>query len=167
MAKLLLLFLIAVALMAQPKVPPRFEDFPAQSDWSGPRTAVKLATPSERMFRTKLTDASKEPPDFAGHFRVALWGCGSQCVAGGIVDLETGVVYPPPLGGPGKGWDRWIFASGIGVGPEVPLFEYRRDSRLFLLRRGSATTLGIIDLHYFEWTGTGFRKLVQIPVPMK
>ena len=34
------------------------------------------------MFRTQLINAAKEPPDFAGHYRFALWGCGSIAAPG-------------------------------------------------------------------------------------
>jgi len=70
--------------------PPKFEDFPATEQWSGKSAAVKLTSRSETMFRTRLTEASLEKPNFAGHYRFAFWGCGSNCAAGAIVDLETG-----------------------------------------------------------------------------
>ena len=54
------------------KHPPRFEDFPVAEKWTPPAVPIKLMTPSERMFRTSLTNASKEPPTFAGHFRVYI-----------------------------------------------------------------------------------------------
>jgi hypothetical protein len=49
------------------------------------------------MFRTRLTDAAKESPNFAGHYRFTIWGCGSECISGAIIHLETGKVFSPPL----------------------------------------------------------------------
>jgi len=91
---------------------PRFEDFPVTEKWEGSAAPLKLKTTPERMFVTRLTDASKQPPDFAGHYRFAGWGCGSVCAAGAIIDLNTGVVYPPPFGRKGTGAAHWIFTYG-------------------------------------------------------
>jgi len=83
---------------------PRFEDYPVPEKWQGPAAPVKLTTASERMFATRLREASKQPPDFAGHYRFAGWGCGSACAAGAIIDLATGNVYQPPFAGKAGGW---------------------------------------------------------------
>jgi hypothetical protein len=50
---------------------PRFEDYPVTDTFNGPAAPVRLTRWEERMFRTRLTEASKEPPDFAGHYRFA------------------------------------------------------------------------------------------------
>ena len=149
--------LLPLLVVAQPHVP-RFEDFPVSGTWSGPNAPVRLSTSSERMFRTRLGDAAKKPPDFAGHYRFAGWGCGSACAAGAIIDLRTGDVFPPLMGGNGKGSEHWIFTGGIVEGPYV---EYRRDSRLVLVRQ-QAQDPAMQELHYFEWVGTGFRKILQL-----
>jgi hypothetical protein len=98
----------AFLLSAQPQAP-RFEDFPVSSDWHGPNATLRLTTASERMFRTRLTEAAKEPADFGGHCHFAGWGCGLACAAGAIIDLQTGVVHPPPMSGGQQGWERWNF----------------------------------------------------------
>jgi hypothetical protein len=169
-AKLLLLFGIAVALWAQPMAPqpqatrspapppPRFEDFPVDERWNGPNAPIKLVTRSERMFRTQLTEGSKGPPTFAGHYRFTGWGCGSVCAAGAIIDLKTGTVYPPPGGGKLEGWDRWIFSHGFVDGP---FDEYRLNSRLIIVRK-QAMDPAKQTLTFFEWTGDGFRKVAQV-----
>jgi hypothetical protein len=150
-------YLLPLLVFAQERVP-RFEDFPAQADWYGPNAVLKLTTPSERMFRTRLSAAAKESPDFAGHYRFAGWGCGSACAAGAIIDLQTGTVYPPPMGGKQPGWDRWIFSGGV---LEDSFVEYRRDSRLMLVRR-QAFDPAMQELHYFEWDGARFVKLLDV-----
>jgi hypothetical protein len=92
--------------------PPRFEDYPVKETWQSNPPNVKLTTRSERMFQTRLTNAAKEPPNFAGHYRITYWGCGSFCSAGAVIDLQTGYVFPPPLAKPnGKGWERWIMCT--------------------------------------------------------
>lgn len=44
--------------------PPRFDAYPVKELWSGTLPNLKLTTRSERMFRTNLTNAAKEPPNF-------------------------------------------------------------------------------------------------------
>ena len=76
---------------------PKFEDFPVTKAWTGPPAAVKLTSQEERLFRTALREAAKQPPNFAGHFRFVSWGCGTNCLGGAVIDLETGEVVQPPL----------------------------------------------------------------------
>jgi hypothetical protein len=144
---------------------PRFKDYPVREIWRGPAARLKLITKSERMFRTRLTEAAKEPPDFAGHYRFAGWGCGSVCGAGAIINLKTGAVYPPPLGGKGEGWERWIncTASFDGTG-----LEYRPDSRLMIVRCGwnyDEQGKNHPDVYYLLWEGDRFRELLHIQPP--
>jgi hypothetical protein len=150
------------------KNPPRFEDYPAEV-WNGVPAPVKLATRSERMFVTRLTEAGKGPPDFAGRYKFAGWGCGSVCAAGAIVDLQTGVVFPPPLGSPKKnGWARWIFAGGPVQGSYV---EYRQDSGLMIVRNieGGKPPNGFTYLqqtHYLVWETDHFREILRVSKPI-
>src|ERR1700744_3199878 len=100
----LLLFFTLLLLTAADS--PRFEDYPAATDWHGPAPPVKLVTRSEEMFQTRLTEGAKEPANFAGHYRFTFWGCGASCSASAIIDLETGDVYAPPLAEKGEGWQH-------------------------------------------------------------
>jgi hypothetical protein len=75
---------------AQEKKLPRFEDYPVEEKWNGIAAPVKLQSRADRMFRANFRNAAREKPNFAGDYSVATWGCGTQCVEGGIVDLTTG-----------------------------------------------------------------------------
>lgn len=86
----------ASALRAAPDAPV-FADYPAAGAWSGRNPKPKLTTPDLRAFRTRITDAAREKPNFAGHFRVVTWGCGSSCVMGAIIDLNSGAVTSIPF----------------------------------------------------------------------
>jgi len=79
------------------------------------------------MFKTRLTEALSEPPNFADHYRFTSWGCGSNCSAGAFIDLQTGRVIPPPLSLGTTGWDRWMFCWQAFEGDGV---WTRPDSRL-------------------------------------
>jgi hypothetical protein len=152
----LFVLLIGASLSAQSV--PRFEDHPAAARWKGPSATPKLVTPSQRMFRTSLTNAAKEAPDFAGHYKFASWGCGSVCAAGAIIDLVTGTIYSPPGGGRGSGAEQWIFSGGFVDGAYA---SYRVDSRLVIVRE-QARDPASQDLHFYVWESSGFRKLLSV-----
>jgi hypothetical protein len=150
------------------KSPPRFEDYLAEV-WKGVPAPAKITIRSERMFVTRLTEAGKGPPDFAGRYKFAGWGCGSVCAAGAIVDLQTGVVFPPPLVSPEKtAWARWMFAGGPVQGPYV---EYRPDSRLMIVRTiaGGKPPRGFTYLqqtYYLVWETDHFREIMRVSTPI-
>lgn len=63
--------------------------------------------------RLAWVKAKKQKPNFAGHYVLDSFGCGTGCMATAIVDLRTGVVYRAPFHEPTYG-ER----------------SYRADSRL-------------------------------------
>jgi hypothetical protein len=150
------------------KHPPRFEEYPAEV-WAGIPAPVKVTTRSERMFVTRLKEAGKGPPDFAGRYKFAGWGCGSVCAAGAIVDLQTGVVFPPPLGSSEKtAWAGWMFAGGPVPGPYV---EYRQDSRLMIVRtigggRPPRDFTYLQETYYLVWETDHFREITRVSTPI-
>jgi len=64
-----------------------------KKDGTIPQPRLSFKRRSDREFRTQFINASKEPPNFAGHYRVAT-GLGTDCLEGGIVDLSTGQLMP-------------------------------------------------------------------------
>jgi len=132
--------------------------------WNGVSAPVKLASRSERMFRTNLTNAAKEPPNFAGHYRLMFWGCGSNCAAGALIDLETGEVSQPPQARPNaSGWDRWIISAGMMEGAGI---DFRIDSRLVVVRSGISyserVNKNIPNVAYFLWEDNRFRRILFV-----
>ena len=53
------------------------------------------SNPTARMYRTVLRREIEQGPNFAGHYRVAVWGCGSSCSMFAVVNLNTGRVITP------------------------------------------------------------------------
>src|SRR6476620_132602 len=73
--------------------PPQFKDYPTIGRYLGTRTPPRLFTPEERSFRTRLREAAQRLPDFAGHYIIARWGCGTSCVTGAAIDANTGAIH--------------------------------------------------------------------------
>ncbi|MEP6903452.1 MAG: hypothetical protein ABJA66_17125 [Actinomycetota bacterium] len=110
-----------------------------------------------KTFRTNLSNALKEGVNFAGHFILATWGCGTNCSDSGIIDARTGNVYfPKELEGIGIGFCEIDYEN------TEPL-AFKPDSRLLVLSgfkggdlNSEKTSCGI---YYFEWTGTSLKKV--------
>lgn len=139
---------------------PHFEDYPVSETWGGTAASVQFKSPSERLFRTQIKEAAKKPPDFAGHYRFAMWGCGTGCVGGAIIDLQSGDIFLPPLAGKGRGEERWIFCTDSDKAHGV---EYRLDSRLLIIRCGHDYGDHQDDLHYFVWQDDKFQEVLHAP----
>jgi hypothetical protein len=88
-----------------------------------------------RMYRTVLRDEVARGPNFAGHYRVALWGCGSSCSMFAVVNLNTGRVITP---------ERFSYTSGLYFGVDIQkvfpdshkdywLLGFTKDSRLLVV----------------------------------
>ena len=88
--------LLTVTTFAQQSKLPTFEDYRVTHKFNGTPAAAVITARRARMFRTMIRTQAKEGPNFAGHYTVAVWGCGSGCRQFAIVDAVTGKVYFHP-----------------------------------------------------------------------
>jgi hypothetical protein len=75
---------------------PAFTSYPV--DTSKPAKGAKLdlsSSPTARKYRTVLRDQMSRGANFAGHYRVAVWGCGSSCAMFAVINLDSGKVIVP------------------------------------------------------------------------
>jgi hypothetical protein len=88
------MFLIALALcgVANAKADdlPKFSQFPAREYSGGPTGRLDLSDPHAYSYRTRLREGAKQVANFAGHYTVVKWGCGTDCATGAIIDAFTG-----------------------------------------------------------------------------
>lgn len=102
----------------------RFSDFPVSERYNKPSKAPVLATKEQRAFRTRLRQAAKEKPNFAGHYIVTIWGCGTECISGAIIDARTGSVIMLPFS---------LCCWGVDVPDDFEPLAYRIDSSLIVV----------------------------------
>ncbi|HEX8354950.1 MAG TPA: hypothetical protein VF611_18730, partial [Pyrinomonadaceae bacterium] len=119
---------------------PRFEDYPARAVYKGPAAPVRLDSRKARMFRTRLREDSRSGPNFAGHYTVVVWGCGTGCAQMGVVDAKTGRVYFPPV-------DYMDIPDMEDAGARARVF--RLDSRLLVITQTSYDGRGGYTAYYY------------------
>ena len=98
-AVLLSATLLCLAMGAQ-KAPgklPDFADYPVKEIYKGKPAQPRIVTPYQKRFRTVIRESVQEGANFAGHYAVAVWGCGSSCTQFAVTDVVSGRVYDPPL----------------------------------------------------------------------
>lgn len=153
MRRLFLLFCLVAS--AQTKVP-KFDQFPATETFSGKPAVSILKRARDRLYRTMIRVEAEEGPNFAGRYKVALWGCGSSCNGGALVDEKTGEIFDLPF--TYMGWGPGKFGDGaVGLAYGFEQVSIRKDSRLFVYRgcpEDDATRCGA---YYYEWTGIQFK----------
>lgn len=117
---------------------PAFDTYPVTSAKAVEKPKLDLASnPVARMYRTTLRHEIGQGPNFAGHYRVALWGCGSSCSEFAVVNLSTGRVITP---------EGFSHTSGVffefegdsqklfpGIAEDHWLLGFKNDSRLLVV----------------------------------
>jgi len=106
----------------------------------------KISSASARRYRTVIEQESRKGPNFAGHYRVAVRGCGTDCRGFAIVDLLTGSVYI----------DRKA-ETVVGVmGNDEPRLDFRPDSTLFVISGQINEAEGSEAKYFYRWDGKRF-----------
>lgn len=68
-----------------------FEHYPVQEAFSGISAPLDLVSnPIGPKFKTRITEAYTGKPNFSGHYTLASWGCGRECMAFVVIDNTTG-----------------------------------------------------------------------------
>jgi len=149
-------FLISTVLASGSTLPPyatayRFDQFGVPPETIASPVQPKLASRRARLFRTQLRRAAAEGPNFAGHLRVAEWGCGTCCVDFAIIDLETGDVWMPGF------YVSCGYPQTDPVRGQAGLY-FREDSAL-LVAIGSKSEGPKAAVYYYRWNGRGLELL--------
>ena len=121
---------------------PRYQDFAVTNIFKGKPAEVDLSShPQARSYRTELKRQAARGPDFAGHYKIAIWGCGTACAAFAIVDSQTGHVYfLPEL--PYVTFTDWDYTNSD--------LQFHIDSRLLVLH-GSPKEQPKVGTFYYVW----------------
>jgi hypothetical protein len=159
---------------------PKFEDYPVKEIFTGTPAAPILATPQQRLYRTRirkgvakgagvLRDGKEQSgPNFAGHYFVIWWTCGSPCGMTAIVDARSGKIYDPPLSS-GDGPNDSFFLPDV-ILPDVKTGapwaaspEFRLNSSLMIVTAYDPAK-DENYIHYFLWKDNRWTLLRRAPL---
>ena len=124
--------------------------------------------PVAKRFRTNLRNAAKGKVNFAGHFILTTWGCGTNCTESAIIDARDGrVFFPKEFQGVVQGFcdlpENANPTDAPDMKDEYAPFVYRADSRLLVLNgfRGGEfdDKKSRCGAFYMEWTGKAFKQI--------
>jgi hypothetical protein len=132
----------------------RFLDFKVSEIYTG-----KLAKPlinscvGAYAYRTRIKEGCESTGvNFAGHYTIVIWGCGSECTYFAIVDRITGRIF--------------MDFKAVNNSEGYYGYTYQKDSNLLFINDGLTDVIpGYVALsankrpEYFEWIGTDFKKL--------
>jgi hypothetical protein len=141
---------VALTSWARARGAPTFEAYAVPAAFTGKAALPRFATATgSRRFKTVLTAATEAGPNFAGHYTVAMWGCGSPCVSLAIIDAITGQI---------------VFVSNPSA--RAPMF--RRDSRLLVFDGTGFLTDSLgrpkfdTNVTYTEWLDGQLRTILTL-----
>jgi len=100
--------------------------------------------PIGRRYRTQIRwTVHEKGVNFAGHFTVVTWGCGTECSLFAIVDLRTGRIWHDP---------ELIATRSL---------EFRADSRLMVFNpwNGPDDFAPQVATVFYVWSGSQLRKM--------
>lgn len=154
-----LALLCSAATAAAPKARPKFTDYPTTArdqPLAGSHPPLRLTTRTARRYTTVIHHAYNEPPNFAGHLRVAAWGCGTDCRNFAVLDQNTGQAYTLP--------NVDAIVGAMGNGDER--VDFRLDSRLLIIS-GSFNEKPPEGRFYYLWTGQRLKPIFTEPLAVE
>lgn len=149
--------------LAQTTEPPKFESYSADV-YAGKPAPLNLSSHRfARMFRTKIREQLQEEGiNFAGHYTIAVMGCGTGCSTTAIVDARNGRAYFPSV------LDGWSVAPGAyQFAEDEDVRTFRVNSRLLKIigspRLSSYEKWGPSGVYYYEWKNDRLRQVQFVP----
>lgn len=138
---------------------PRFSDHPVTVERARIKTLNFKRDPDAAAYKTRLSSAVKGGTNFAGHYIIAGWGCGTGCTNAAIIDARTGkVMWPDELTN---------VDATYGDGYSEVQLDFKKNSRLLIIhgrpgsKEGSGAGLPSGD-HYLVWDGAKFKLIKSI-----
>ncbi|MBO0357525.1 hypothetical protein J0X19_06175 [Hymenobacter sp. BT186] len=124
-----------------------FAEFPAKASFRSNAVAPDFTTNKQaKRHITRIKESAQQPANFAGHYRLVTWGCGSNCQQSVLVDQRTGRIYDAP---------ETALGLSYQLTSRLLITDYYIDSEDQTYLVNSAYPIP----EFYEWTGSRFQKL--------
>ncbi len=128
---------------------PLFENYAVTTKFIGEIAPVDYSSNENAYnFRGQIKEQVKNGVNFAGHYIVVTWGCGTDCQAGVIVNAVDGKVYNLPF-------TTTVASCGL---------KFNTDSSLFITDADQSCVNGFnlsnIRTRYYNWENNKFTEIV-------
>jgi len=140
--------------------PPTFSRYSVKVENARIKTIDFKKNPDARTYKTRLIHGLEGGVNFAGHYIIVGWGCGTGCTNAAVIDTFTGKIYWPE--------EFYNVDATYGDSYSDVQIDFKKDSRLMIIHgrpgvrdeRGSTAPSGD---HYFEWRNERFRYVTVVP----
>ncbi len=137
----------------------RFRDYRVKNIYHG-EPAAPIITREFRWFRTRIRQGAKSRVEFAGHYTIPRWGCGTECNGFVIVDSITGRVYE----GFGVAGLPFSWVEEHGGDDVLPRMEFHPDSRLLKINAcPNEEDCGLYDYEMIDGKGLKLLRVELLP----
>ncbi len=152
---------VVTQALAQDGAAPRFGDY-AEPVFKGRAAALKLTPPLARAYRTRLREGARRAVNFAGHYKLHTWSCGTSCLQTAFIDARTGAVFfPEEL----NGFIACYYQPEAVEDLEEAL-KFERGSRLIVMSGYPMSERGKDEpkkgFYYYEWTGKDLKLIKYV-----
>jgi len=119
-----------------------FNEFPVGEIYEGEISEPDFETNQAALtFRTRIREGVREGTNFAGHYTVIEWGCGTGCQAHAVVDVKTGKIVSfglPSVWGADYKIDSFLLVLNPYQNLPVPAGSYYEETKTsyYLMRGG-------------------------------
>jgi hypothetical protein len=157
------IFVFASTLVSQSAKAPDFKQYSADVYAGKPAPLNLRSHPMARMYRTSIREQLHEQGiNFAGHYTIAIMGCGTGCSITAIVDARNGTAYFP------RQLDGWSVEPGVyDFAEDEDVRTFRTNSRLLKIIGAPRITRqekwGPGGIYYYEWKNNQLRQVFFAP----
>ena len=138
---------------------PRFHDHRVKNTYQGD-PATPIITKEFRGFRTRIREGARSNVEFAGHYTIPRWGCGTECNGFVIVDSISGKVYD----GFGVAGLPCNWVEEHGGDDAIPRMEFHPDSRLLKINAClNEEDCGLYDYEMIDGKGLKLLRVELLP----
>ena len=141
--------LVTFAAGASPQLP-RFQEYrePISHLKNGAKPII--ISERDREYKTRVNEASTQSPNFAGHYVLSSFGCGSACIMSFALDKKTGKVA----------WLPFTVCCWDNADSDFEPIAFRKNSRLIVVT-GSRNEQGK-GIYYYEFQQGEFVLIRQV-----